>query len=183
MSRMAMPYVCGFFTDPTVFKRACAASYAAGHRGHQAFTPYPLHGIERLMGIRRSWIGRPVLFMLLFGAFCGFLMQVWMLKYDWPLVIAGKPFNSWPTYVVITFESGILMGALSNLAIVLLVACRILPSTKTTLPLDRLTDDTFCLAVPVTEGRSIAELDGWMTAQGAESTRHYLPPTSELSHA
>lgn len=188
MAKHAMPYVLGYFTDVEAFKQACAASHAAGHKGHEAFTPWPIHGLERLMGIRRSWIGRPVLFMLLFGAFCGFLMQVWMMKEDWPLILAGKPYNSWPAFVVITFESGILMGALTNMAIVLLVACKLLPSAKTVLPSDALTDDTFCLAVPVTEHGSIADLDRWMQEQKAERVEHYLPDgklsgQSEVAHA
>ncbi|MBA3684334.1 MAG: DUF3341 domain-containing protein [Planctomycetes bacterium] len=188
MGKHAMPYVLGYFTEPSVFKKACAASHEAGHHAHEAFTPYPIHGLERLMGIKRSWIGRPVLFMLLFGAFCGFCMQVWMMKYDWPINIAGKPYNSWPAYVVITFESGILLGALSNLAIVLLIACRLLPSTTTQLPTDSLTDDTFCLAVPVTEHGSIQALDEWMKQQGADTVSHYVPDgrlseSSEVTHA
>jgi len=188
MGKHAMPYVLGYFTEPAVFKKACAASYAAGHKGHEAFMPWPLHGIEKLMGIRRSWIGRPVLFMLLFGAFCGFLMQVWMMKDDWPIIIAGKPYNSWPAYVVITFESGILSGALANLVLVLLIACKLLPSPNTTLPSDLLTDDTFCLAVPATEHGSVAALDAWLKEQGAERIEHYLPngpltASSEVSHA
>ena len=188
MSRNSMPFVLGYFHDPQIFMKACSASAAAGHHGHEGFTPYPLHGLERALGIKRSWIGRPVLFMLLFGAFCGFMMQYWMMKTDWPIVIGGKPFNSWPAYVVITFESGILAGAITNMALVLLVACRLLPSTKTRLPDDRLTDDEFCLAVPVTEHGSVDGLQRWMKDQGAERIDRYIPDgaisgSSEVSHA
>ncbi len=182
-----MPFVLGYFKDPDVFREACAASTAAGHHGHEAFTPYPLHGVERLLGLSRSWVGRPVLFMLLFGAFGGFMMQLWMMKYDWPVIIGGKPYNSWPAFVVITFESGILCGALTNMAIVLLVACRLLPSRKTRLPDNALTDDTFCLAVPVTEHGSIDNLHTWMKGRGAERVERHLPDgaisgSSEVSH-
>jgi hypothetical protein len=189
MARPAMPYVLGYFSDPHYFKEACEASTASGHVGHEGFAPYPVHGVERALGLRRSWIGRVVLFMLLFGALCGFLMQLWMLKYDWPVIIGGKPYNSWPAFVVITFESGILCGALTNLLVCLLVACRILPSLRTVLPDDRLTDDLFCLAVPVTEHGSIAGLDDWMKARhGVERVEHYLPEgqlanSSEVHHA
>jgi hypothetical protein len=181
MGKDPMPFVLGYFTDPDVFKQACAASYKARHKGHEAFTPYPLHGLERSMGIKRSWIGRPVLFMLLFGAFCGFMMQLWMLKQDWPLIIAGKPFNSWPAFVVITFESGILASALSNLAIVLLVACKLLPRTGTKLPLDAMSDDTFCLAVPITEHGSVDRLRRWMQDQGANDVHIHMPDSGGIS--
>jgi hypothetical protein len=170
-----MPFVLGYFTDPDGFKKACAASYQAGHQGHEAFTPYPIHGIEKMMGIKRSWIGRPVLFMLIFGAFLGFMMQLWMLKYDWPVLIGGKPYNSWPAYVVITFESGVLSGSLLNMALVLLVACKLLPSTKTKLPMDRMTDDIFCLAVPVTEHGSVDNLKKWMQDQKADEVKLHIP--------
>jgi hypothetical protein len=158
----------GYWTAPRVFGDACEASYHAGHLEHRAFTPWAVHGLERRMGIRRSWIGRPVLFLLLFGAFCGFMMQLWMMKMDWPLSIGGKPYNSWPAYVVITFESGILLGAIGNLLICLLLACRILPTTRTVLPDPRLTDDTFCLAIPAADPAELARHEEWLRQNGAE---------------
>ena len=127
------------------------------------------------MGLRRSWIGRPVLFLLLFGAFAGFMMQWWMMKQDWPQSIGGKPYNSWPAFVVITFESGILLGALGNLLICLLLACKILPTTKTVLPDPKLTDDTFCLAIPVANEAALAEREAWLTQHGAERTERIVP--------
>ena len=74
------------------------------------------------------------------------------------------------------------------MAIVLLIACKLLPNTKTRLPVDRLTDDLFCLAVPVTEHGSIEALQQWMRSQGAENVTLHLPDgqisgSSEVSHA
>jgi len=186
MAKRERSWVLGYFRDPAAFQAACSASHAAGHHDQQAYTPYPIHGLEKRLGLRRSWIGRPVLFMLLFGAFLGFMMQLWMMKYDWPLIIAGKPFNSWPAFVVITFESGILLGALSNLLICLLIACRLLPATETRLPSPRLTDDTFLLAVPADGNHGLPALDAWMRGQHPDEVVQVVPDlaaAAEPSHA
>lgn len=186
MAKHDKPHALGFWTDKDAFVKACEASHHAGHHGHQAFTPWPIHGLEAKMGLRRSWIGRIVLFMLLFGAFCGFMMQWWMMKQDYPINIAGKPYNSWPAFVVITFESGILCGALTNLVVCLLIACRLFPDAKTKLPSDLLTDDTFCLAIPASAPDQLDILEGWLKDHGAESTQRYLPApatTPEVAHA
>lgn len=187
MGEISKSFALGYWTDPKAFGDAAEASYHAGHTGHHAFTPWPIHGIEKRMGIRRSWVGRPVLFMLLFGAFCGFMMQWWMMKQDWPLSIGGKPYNSWPAFVVITFESGILCGALTNLLVCLLVACKILPTTRIVLPDPKLTDDTFCLAIPVANAADLAEREAWLTQHGAERVERIVAPApaagAEPAHA
>jgi hypothetical protein len=175
MGEISKPFALGYWSDPKPFGDACEASFHAGHAGHRAFTPWAVHGLEKRMGIRRSWVGRPVLFMLLFGAFCGFMMQLWMMKYDWPLSIGGKPYNSWPAFVVITFESGILCGALTNLLVCLLVACKIIPTTRIVTPDPKLTDDTFCLAIPVSSTAELAEREEWLKQHGAERVDRYVP--------
>ena len=175
MGDAAKSYALGYWTEPAVFGDACEASYHAGHTGHHAFTPWAVHGLEKRMGIRRSWIGRPVLFLLLFGAFAGFMMQWWMMKQDWPLSIGGKPYNSWPAFVVISFESGILCGAIGNLLLCLLVACKIIPTTKTVLPDPKLTDDTFCLAIPATDPAELARHEEWLRHHGAERIERHVP--------
>jgi hypothetical protein len=181
------PHALGYWTEKSVFVKACEASHHAGHHGHQAFTPWPVHGLEKKMGLRRSWIGRVVLFMLLFGALCGFLMQLYMLKYDYPINIGGKPYNSWPAFVVITFESGILCGALTNLVVCLFIACRLFPRHDTVLPNDLLTDDTFCLAIPASDEAQFAALETWLVEHGAESTGRFVPqhaePAGDPAHA
>lgn len=187
MSKMQTPFVAGFFKEPAKLKQACKASTDRQHQGHDAYTPYPIHGLDHLLGFKRSLLGRPVLFLLLFGAFCGFMMQYWMMKVDWPINIAGKPYNSWPAYVVITFESGVLAGAIGNMLLVLLVFCKILPNPKTKVISELLTDDTFCLAIPVKANGSEDELKKFLEEQGAENITVYqteeVEPKEEVAHA
>jgi len=168
MDDKSRSWALGYWTEPRAFAEACEASFHAGHIDHRAFTPWAIHGLERRMCIRRSWVGRPVLFLLLFGAFLGFMMQWWMMKQSWPLSIGGKPYNSWPAFVVITFESGILLGAISMLLICLLLACKIIPTTRTVLPDPKMTDDTFCLAIPVENPAELARHEEWLKSNGAE---------------
>ena len=126
----------------------------AGYKNLDGVMPYPVHGFDADLGLKRSWIGRPVLFMLLSGAFLGFIMQQWMMETDWPIIFAGKPYNSWPAFVVITFEMGILCGALTNFAMCLFVACKMRPRPVTRMLRDDLTDDTFALAIPLQDGNA-----------------------------
>lgn len=188
MSKMPAPFVAGYFTDPKKLNKACQASTERKHKEHDAYAPYPVHGLEDSLGFKRSLLGRPVLFFLLFGAFCGFMMQYWMLKVDWPINIAGKPYNSWPAFVVITFESGVLAGALSNMFLVLIVFCKVFPSPKTKVIDESLTDDRFCLAIPLQDNGSEDALRKFLEEQGAEDIQLYEsdevePREEEAAHA
>ena len=182
MSSIRAPYVAGFFDDPDNFLAAAKASTAKGHTDHDGFLPYPIHGFDKALGYKRSWIGRVVLFMLLSGAFAGFMMQYWMMKVDWPIIIAGKPYNSWPAFVVITFEMGILCGAITNFIVCLFVACRLFPTPNTHVLKPELTDDTFALCIPVEGNGDEASIRAFLEEQGAADIALYdleEAPTAE----
>ena len=82
-------------------------------------------------------------------------MQVYMMKMDWPINLGGKPYNSWPQFIVITFEAGVLMGALTNMAMAFFTG-NLGPKPTTWNFRDDLTDDTFAVIVPL-EGNGDAE--------------------------
>ncbi|HSR69571.1 MAG TPA: DUF3341 domain-containing protein [Acidobacteriota bacterium] len=100
------------FADPSALKSACAKVREAGYKVWDAHTPFPVHGLERAMGLRRSLVPYAVLVLGLGGAAAGMLLQWWVSVEAYPLVISGKPFFSWPAFVPIMFECGVLGGAL-----------------------------------------------------------------------
>ncbi|MBS2020997.1 MAG: DUF3341 domain-containing protein, partial [Deltaproteobacteria bacterium] len=80
-----------------------------------AYSPYPVHGIEEALGIPKSIVPRIALTGALCGIFGGFGMQWWMNSYDYPINVAGRNLGlaGWPTNIPITFESAILLTAIS----------------------------------------------------------------------
>lgn len=90
---------------------ACEQVRDAGYAAWDAYTPFPVHGLEKAMGVRASLVPWIVCVMGFSGAALGFLMQYWMSAVDYPLIIAAKPLNSYPAFVPITFEPGILLGS------------------------------------------------------------------------
>lgn len=140
--------VVGIFRHPDSWMEAASSLRATGVKGLEGWAPFPVHGMEKALGLKRSLIGRPVLAMLIIGAFLGFFMQYWMMKVDWPMNLGGKPYNSWPQYVVITFEMGILCGALTNFMLALATS-QLSPRLHNQLWRDDLGDDAFAIAIPL----------------------------------
>lgn len=99
------------FKDPEKLMHACAGVRDAGFSSWDAHTPFPIHGLERAMGLKRSRVAIFCLVLGLSGAALGMLMQWWVAAKAYPLVISGKPFFSWPAFVPIMFECGVLGGA------------------------------------------------------------------------
>ena len=101
------------FTDPEALMHACAQVRDEGFRRWDAHTPFPIHGLDRAMGLKRSWVSAFVMVMGLSGAAFGMALQVWVSQTAYPLVISGKPASlmSWPAFVPIMFECGVLGGA------------------------------------------------------------------------
>jgi hypothetical protein len=100
------------FSGPQELYRACERVRDAGYRKWDAHTPFPIHGLDAAMGLRQSGLSWIVLVLGLGGAAGGMLLQWWISAVAYPLVISGKPFFSWPAFVPVTFELGVLGGAL-----------------------------------------------------------------------
>jgi hypothetical protein len=101
------------FATPADLYRACERVRDAGYTRWDAHTPFPVHGLEGAMGMKRSKLPWIILVMGLGGAATGFLLQTWVHNMAYPLTISGKPHFAWPAYVPITFELGVLGGALA----------------------------------------------------------------------
>ncbi len=93
----------------------------AGYAKFDAHSPFPIHGMDQAMGLRRSIVGYCAgISAFLLGSF-GFWLQWWTSSVDYPLIIAGKPFNSYPAYVVVTFGLTVLGAALGALLSMLIL--------------------------------------------------------------
>jgi hypothetical protein len=99
------------YETPADLYHACEKVRDAGYGAWDAHTPFPVHGLERAMGLRPSIVPWIVCVMGFSGAALGFLLQWWTSAVDYPLIISGKPFNSYPAFVPVTFELGILLGS------------------------------------------------------------------------
>jgi len=99
------------YETATDLYHACERVRDAGYAAWDAHTPFPVHGLDKAMGLRGSIVPYIVAVMGFSGAGLGFLMQYWMSAVDYPLIISAKPFNSYPAWVPVTFELGILLGS------------------------------------------------------------------------
>jgi len=105
----------GLFDEPNELVRAAAAVRDAGFSKWDCHTPYPVHGLDRAMGIKTSPIGIICLASGFVGIGVAVLMQWWMSAVDYPVRIGGKPMFSWPAFVPITFEMFVLFAALATM--------------------------------------------------------------------
>jgi hypothetical protein len=100
------------FSSPEALIEAARRTYAAGYRKFDAYTPFPIEGLDEAIGFRRSRIPLVVLAGGILGGCAGFLMLSYSAVIDYPLNIGGRPLFSWPMFIPITFEMTILGAAL-----------------------------------------------------------------------
>jgi hypothetical protein len=117
--------VIGQFDDPGALIGAVRSVREAGYTRIDAYTPYPVHGLDDELGVRGTKLPMIVLIAGIVGAFTGFGMQYFAMAVHLPLNIGGKPLNSWPAFIPITFEVTILFAALA--AVIGMLALNRLP--------------------------------------------------------
>ena len=100
------------FTDPEALLEAVRRARAAGYRKMDAFTPFPVEHLAEELGFHHTALPLIVLIGGLIGCGGGFLLQYWISAVDYPLNIGGRPLNSWPSFIPVTFELTILCAAL-----------------------------------------------------------------------
>jgi hypothetical protein len=99
------------FLTPEEVIEAAKRTREAGYHNFDAFTPYPIEGLGEILGVRSSRVPSIVLFAGIVGAGVGFFMQFWSMAVDYPLNVGGRPYNSWPVFIPITFEVMVLVAS------------------------------------------------------------------------
>ncbi len=100
------------FRDPNEVVAAARRAYQAGYRRMDGFSPFPIEELSEALGWRtRGRLPKLVLAGGLLGAGGGYLLQYWVSVHAYPLNVGGKPLHSWPAFIPITFELGILFAA------------------------------------------------------------------------
>ena len=102
------------FNTPEDLVAAAGRVYAAGYRNFDAYSPFPVEGLDQAMHLKGSVLPYVILAGGVVGALTGFLMQTFATGFDYPLNIGGRPLFSWPAYIPITFELTILFAALAG---------------------------------------------------------------------
>jgi hypothetical protein len=101
------------FTEPEQLIAAAKAARAKGYRKMDAYTPYPVHGLDEAMSFHDMRIPWMIFFGAIFGACAGYGLQYYINVIDYPLNIGGRPYQSWPSFIPVTFECTILFAALT----------------------------------------------------------------------
>ena len=101
------------FDTPVALVEAAKRTYQAGYTKIDTYTPFPIEGLAEEIGFHRDEVPLVVLIGGIVGGLTGYLMQYWMSAVAYPLNIGGKPYHSWPAFIVITFEMTILFAGIS----------------------------------------------------------------------
>jgi hypothetical protein len=101
------------FDQPERLLTAARRARAAGYRNMDAYAPMPLEGLAEAIGFQNNTVSRIVLCFGILGAIGGFSLCWWMSVIAYPHIVAGRPLNSWPAYIPITFEGMVLLACLS----------------------------------------------------------------------
>ncbi len=87
--------------------------HEAGYRHVDAYSPFPIHGMDEALALPKSWVPFLVLIGALAGTALGFGLEYWVSVIDYPVMVGGKPFFSWPAFVPVAYETTILLGGLT----------------------------------------------------------------------
>src|SRR5215510_531309 len=134
------------FSDADAVCDAVRRLRARGVRIDDVYSPYPIHGLDRAMGLRPSRLPLVPLVGGAFGAVGALAMQFYMAVFDWPLNVGGKPPNSTLAFVPITFELTVLSAGLLTAAAFLLRS-RLMPGAQASRFAERATEDAFLLVL------------------------------------
>jgi len=149
---MSNKVIHAFYNDDEVVLDAVKKVKAANHHIEEVFCPFPVHGLDKAMGLAPT---RIAITSFMYGVL-GLSVAIWMTNYmmiqDWPQDIGGKPNFSWwlnmPAFVPILFELTVFFAA-HLMVITFYMRSRIWPFKKAENPDPRTTDDHFLMEIPV----------------------------------
>lgn len=143
-------FALGIFEDEDVLLHAVDNVRAAGVKIYEVFSPYPIHGIDDALGIERSRLPIAAFFYGMCGLSFALWMQIYMLGFDWPMIIGGKPAIALPAFIPVSFELTVFFTC-HGMVITFYTISKLYPRFKTPMLDVRSTDDKFVMAIELDE--------------------------------
>ena len=157
-----------FYNDDEVLMDAVNAVKAEHHHIEEVFCPFPVHGLDKAMGLAPTKLAITAFFYGITGLSFAIWMTNYMMIQDWPQDIGGKPNFSWftnmPAFVPIMFELTVFFAA-HLMVITFYMRSRIWPFKEAENPDPRTTDDHFLMEIPVHNNE--AEITALLATTGA----------------
>jgi hypothetical protein len=101
------------FESPTALVQATRSAYEAGYRRMDAYAPFPIEELPDALGFHRTKMPLLILIGGIVGALSGFALQYYCAVISYPVNVAGRPLNSWPSWIPVTFELTVLIASLT----------------------------------------------------------------------
>ena len=101
------------FEDPTSLVTATERAHHEGYRCMDAYSPFPIEELHEALGSKHTRLPLIVLIGGLIGCIGGYTLEYWSSVIAYPINIGGKPLHSWPAFIPVTFETTILVAALT----------------------------------------------------------------------
>jgi Protein of unknown function (DUF3341) len=113
MKRVPIYGLMAEFDTPQDLIAAARRTHQEGYRKVDAYTPFPVEGLAEEIGFTRSGVPLVTLVGGILGGLSGYMMQYWISGIAYPVNVGGRPYNSWPAFIVVTFEMTILFAGLA----------------------------------------------------------------------
>lgn len=151
---MADRVIYAMYDDDDVIKDAAKALVADGIHISEVFSPFPIHGIDPIIGVKHTRMGIVAFMFGLTGLMLAFIGMRYLMVVDWPMNIGGKPnfslLENLPSFIPISFELTVLFAA-HGMAITYLLRNKTLPGMPADNPYPRTTDDRFVMEIRLSE--------------------------------
>ncbi len=115
-------FLVGIFDNEQLVLDGVRKVRGGGVKIHEVFTPFPVHGLDEVLGYQRTRLPIAAFIFGLVGTSLALLLQIWMLGYDWPMIIGGKNYVSLASFIPVTFELTVLLSALGMVATFIIVS-------------------------------------------------------------
>lgn len=163
-------YVLGHFDDPDMLMHGIDKLQKNNISIYDVFTPFPIHGIENKLGIKRSRLPIAAFLFGITGTITAFTMVYYMLVHDWPMNIGGKPAFAFPDFIPVMFELTVLFCAF-GMVFTFFYANHLFPGRAPRVMDLRATDDRFVIAIDA-KANDVNAVDSVLKEAGAVEIKH-----------
>lgn len=160
-------FVVGNFYEESVLFPAVTKVRRAGYKIHDVYTPFPIHGLDKAMGLKDSDLHIAGFIYGITGTCTALGFITWALAVDWQIDFGGKPYFSLPAWIPIMFELTVLFSAV-GMVLTFCWLCQLAPFVKKDHFNLRSTDDTFTMVLECTDKTNHAEAIAFLQSVGAE---------------